>query len=53
MVVTELNLLSTSLGATGAQMLSRALEWNQMLLELDLGRNDLGDVGVAAVATAW
>jgi hypothetical protein len=51
-VVRELNLLSTSLGAEGARVLSKALASNRSLLDLDLGRNDLGDAGAAALATA-
>lgn len=50
--LTTLGLLQTGLGSSGAAAIAEALRTNTVLRSLDLGNNEIGDEGVAALALA-
>lgn len=50
--LTTLGLLQTGLGSSGAAVVAEALRTNTVLRSLDLGSNEIGDEGAAALARA-
>lgn len=50
--LTTLGLLQTGLGSSGAAVIAEALRTNTVLRSLDLGNNEIGDEGAAALALA-